>query len=172
MWTPHKTNGSWTRFKGDQFVLQHRKLVVSLNKKINYIIILYIFQTVRTIRNWIPDLRNYILCFRFLWPCIVSKLWREKTNKMQQLDVLLLTSVSACFGHHYARNILRQKLIINIYFTKPIFCTKTHFKNTHLLKLINLHSYMFRSYQTILRELSYLVVKLLRAAYFCTSLVM
>jgi len=27
--------------------------------------------------------------FRFLWPCIVSKLWRErkKTNKMQQSDV-------------------------------------------------------------------------------------
>ena len=24
--------------------------------------------------------------FRFLWPCIVSKVWREKTNKMQQLD--------------------------------------------------------------------------------------
>ena len=31
---------------------------------------------------------------------------------------------------------------------------------------------MFRSYQTILRELWCLVVKLLRAAYFCTSLVM
>ena len=25
--------------------------------------------------------------FRFLWPCIVSKVWREKTNKMQQLDI-------------------------------------------------------------------------------------
>ena len=25
--------------------------------------------------------------FRFLWPCIVSKIWREKTNKMQQLDL-------------------------------------------------------------------------------------
>ena len=25
--------------------------------------------------------------FRFMWPCIVSKIWREKTNKMQQLDV-------------------------------------------------------------------------------------
>ena len=31
---------------------------------------------------------------------------------------------------------------------------------------------MFRSHQTILRELSCLVVKILRAAYFCTSLVM
>jgi len=31
---------------------------------------------------------------------------------------------------------------------------------------------MFRSYQTILRELSCVVVKLLRADYFCTSLVM
>jgi len=25
--------------------------------------------------------------FRFLWPFIVSRVWREKTNKMQQLDV-------------------------------------------------------------------------------------
>ena len=25
--------------------------------------------------------------FRFLWSCIVSKIWRKKTNKMQQLDV-------------------------------------------------------------------------------------
>ena len=25
--------------------------------------------------------------FRFLWPCIMSKVWREKPNKMQQLDV-------------------------------------------------------------------------------------
>ena len=25
--------------------------------------------------------------FRYLWPCIVSVVWREKTNKMQQLDV-------------------------------------------------------------------------------------
>jgi len=49
----------------------------------------------------------------------IIKIWREKTNKMQQLDVyylnmkrkdqqdatircLLLTSVSTCFGHHYA----------------------------------------------------------------------
>ena len=32
---------------------------------------------------------EYFTCFRFLWPCIVSKLWREeeKTNKMQQSDV-------------------------------------------------------------------------------------
>ena len=27
---------------------------------------------------------------------------REKTNKMQQSDVLLSTFVSTCFGHHYA----------------------------------------------------------------------
>ena len=27
-----------------------------------------------------------MLTFRFLWPCIVSKIWREKTNKMQRLD--------------------------------------------------------------------------------------
>jgi hypothetical protein len=27
---------------------------------------------------------------------------REKTKKMQQLDVYLLTSISTCFGYHYA----------------------------------------------------------------------
>jgi len=30
---------------------------------------------------------RFITSFSFLWPCIVSKVWREKTNKMQQLDV-------------------------------------------------------------------------------------
>jgi hypothetical protein len=59
-----------------------------------------------------------------------------KTEDQQDATIrcLLLTSVSACFGLHYARNMLRQKLIINIYFTKPTFCTKTHFKKAHLLK--------------------------------------
>jgi len=32
-------------------------------------------------------LPTFIASFRFLWPCVVSKVWREKTNKMQQLDV-------------------------------------------------------------------------------------
>ena len=40
---------------------------------------------------------------RFLWPCIVSKVWREKKNqKDATIRCLLLTSVSTCFGHHYA----------------------------------------------------------------------
>jgi len=41
--------------------------------------------------------------FRFLWPCIVSKVWREKKNQQDAtIRCLLLTSVSTCFGHHYA----------------------------------------------------------------------
>ena len=28
---------------------------------------------------------------------------REKTKKMQQSEILLSTTLSTCFGHHYAR---------------------------------------------------------------------
>ena len=40
--------------------------------------------------------------FRFLWPCIVSRVWREreKTNKMKQSDAYYQL-VSTCFVHHY-----------------------------------------------------------------------
>jgi len=39
----------------------------------------------------------------FLWPCIVSKVWREKNQQDATIRCcLLLTSVSTCFGHHYA----------------------------------------------------------------------
>jgi len=42
--------------------------------------------------------------FRFLWPCIVSKVWRERKNQQgSTIRCLLLTSVSTCFGHHYAQ---------------------------------------------------------------------
>ena len=41
--------------------------------------------------------------FRFLWPCIVSKVWRQRKKKQDAIiRCLLLTSVSTCFGHHYA----------------------------------------------------------------------
>jgi len=40
--------------------------------------------------------------FRFLWSCIVSKVWREKTQQDATIRCLLLKSVSTCFGHHYA----------------------------------------------------------------------
>ena len=33
---------------------------------------------------------------------LIWRIWREKTNKTQRLDVYYLTSVSTCFGHHYA----------------------------------------------------------------------
>ena len=44
---------------------------------------------------------------------------REQSMKREDqqdatIRCLLLTSVSTCFGHHYARNMLRQKLKINI----------------------------------------------------------
>ena len=39
--------------------------------------------------------------FRFLWPCIVSKVWREKNQQDSTIRFLLLTSISTCFGHYY-----------------------------------------------------------------------
>jgi len=38
---------------------------------------------------------------------------REKNQRDTTIRCLLLTSVSTCFGHNDAQNILRQKLIIN-----------------------------------------------------------
>ena len=41
--------------------------------------------------------------FRFLWPCVVSKVWRERKNQQDAtIRCLLSTSVSTCYGHHYA----------------------------------------------------------------------
>jgi hypothetical protein len=40
--------------------------------------------------------------FRFLWPCIVSRVWRQKNQQDAAIRCLLLTSVWTCFGHHYA----------------------------------------------------------------------
>ena len=39
--------------------------------------------------------------FRFLWPCIVSKVWK-KNQQDATIRCLLLITVSKCFGHHYA----------------------------------------------------------------------
>ena len=38
-------------------------------------------------KKWTKFCASMGHCFRVLWPCIVSKVWREKTNKMQQLHV-------------------------------------------------------------------------------------
>jgi hypothetical protein len=48
--------------------------------------------------------KNTILShiFRFMWPCIVSKIWRWKNQQDATIRCLLLTSVSTCFVHHYA----------------------------------------------------------------------
>ena len=54
-----------------------------------------------------------IQSFSFLWPCIVSKVWREKNQQDATIRCLLLTSVSTCFGHHYAQ---LGALISQIYF--------------------------------------------------------
>jgi len=41
--------------------------------------------------------------FRFPWPCIVSKVWRERKSQQDAtIRCLLSTSLSTCFGHHYA----------------------------------------------------------------------
>jgi hypothetical protein len=45
---------------------------------------------------------KYLLAFRFLWPCIVSKAWREKNQQDATIRCLLITSISTCFGDHYA----------------------------------------------------------------------
>ena len=51
--------------------------------------------------HWIKEKKNFVT-FRFLWPCIVSKVWREKNQQDATIRCLLLTSISTCFGHHYA----------------------------------------------------------------------
>ena len=50
--------------------------------------------------QWAKEKLNFI--FRFLWPCIVSKVWGQKNQQDATIRCLLLTSVSTCIGHHYA----------------------------------------------------------------------
>ena len=42
----------------------------------------YLSSAVMVYECWTPHIK--LKYFRFLWPCIVGKVWREKTNKMQQ----------------------------------------------------------------------------------------
>ena len=57
--------------------------------------------------------------FRFLWPCIVSKVWREKKNQqVATIRCLLSTSVSTCFGHHYS-HIQENKTV----FLHMVYCS-------------------------------------------------
>ena len=62
-------------------------------------------------RLYVNNILTNFKIFMFLWPCIVSKAWRNNTNKMQQYRwfivnsrYLLLTTVSTCFGHFYAHH--------------------------------------------------------------------
>jgi hypothetical protein len=51
---------------------------------------------------WWRGVNKHVI-FRFLWPCTVSKVWRERKNQEDAIiRCLLSTSVSTCFGHHYA----------------------------------------------------------------------
>ena len=50
----------------------------------------------------VSGVRWHRIRFRFLWPCIVSKVCREKNQQDATIRYLLLTSISTCFGHHYA----------------------------------------------------------------------
>ena len=55
-----------------------------------------------SIRQWLGK-KEKVVSFRFLWPCIVSEVWRERKNQQDATIIcLLLTSVSTCFGNHYA----------------------------------------------------------------------
>ena len=40
------------------------------------------------------NLCDFFLCFRFLWPCIVNVMWRERTNKKQLIQCLLSNFLS------------------------------------------------------------------------------
>ena len=43
------------------------------------------------------------VCFRFLWPCIVSKLWSQRENQQDAtVKMFIINTFSTCFGHHYA----------------------------------------------------------------------
>ena len=59
--------------------------------------------------------------FGFLWPWMVSKLWREKNQQDATIRCLLLTSISACFGHHYA-HLQENKEPVTAYGVLPWFC--------------------------------------------------
>ena len=60
--------------------------------------------------------------FRFLWLCIVSKVWRERKNQQDvAIRCLLSTSVSTCFGHHYA-HLQENKDCVNAYGVLRWFC--------------------------------------------------
>ena len=59
--------------------------------------------------------------FRFLWPCIVSKVWREKNHQDATIRCLLLTSISTCFGHHYAH---LQEIKESVTAFGVLFCNK------------------------------------------------
>ena len=71
----------------------------------------------------IPSSLHFVMTVTFA-PLILSQMTEystlntRSTKREDQQDAtircLLLTSVSTCFGHNDARNMLRQKLIINI----------------------------------------------------------
>jgi len=48
------------------------------------------------------DDKHIYMSFRFLWPCIVSKLWGERKPKRCNNQMFIINTVSTCFGHHYA----------------------------------------------------------------------
>ena len=108
--------------------------------------------------------------FRFLWPCMVSKVWRERkptgcNNQMFIINFCLNTArilqrsapqplpttssttraihqnavthglCSPEDGHNNARNMLRQKLIINIWLLHPV-----GFLSLHTLLTMHGHS--------------------------------
>jgi len=44
----------------------------------------------------------FALGFRFLWPFIVSKVWRERKPTRCNNQMFIINTFSTCFGHHYA----------------------------------------------------------------------
>ena len=62
-------------------------------------------------------------CFRFLWPCIVSKVWRDKTNKMQQLNVYY-----QLLSQHYSAHFLQDSAL------QPLPTTSSRTRTIHQMQ--------------------------------------
>ena len=80
--------------------------------------------------------------FRFLWPCIVSKVLKRDDQQDATIRCLLLTSVSTCFGHHHAHlqenkgpvtafGVLFCNKRENVDISHDVFCGVVTFAHTH-----------------------------------------
>ena len=96
--TWHFTKIEWISSKSVHFLLDHHS-VKQYNKNLS-----------KPNRAESKIYQN--LFFMFLWPCIVSKIWRKKTNKMQQSDVFI----------NFCLNMFRASLCPSSGEQRPCYC--------------------------------------------------